>query len=79
MFPAWAGPMAISDRIKHFFQKKNSFVILIRPEPPPKPSYVLKKHPQTIKKNDDFFQEIQNFDIDLYLDLLGPGFDHLEW
>ena len=27
------------------------FFILIRPEPPPKPSYGPKKHPQTIKEN----------------------------
>ena len=38
--------------INTFWPKKNfsSFFILIHPEPPPKPSYVPKKHPQTIKK-----------------------------
>ena len=53
--PARAGPMAFSDRIKHFFQKKkSSFFHSNSPGTPPKPSYVPKKHPQTIKTNNIF-------------------------
>ena len=39
---------------KTLFPKTNffdHFFILTHPEPPPKPSYVPKKHPQTLKKN----------------------------
>ena len=79
--PVPAGPMAFSDRIKHFFQKNSPFFHPNSPEPPPKPSYGPKKHPQTLKKNDDFFKKFEiliKSSIKLHLDLLGPGFDHLE-
>ena len=82
-----AGPLAFSDRIKHFFPTNiffHHFFTLTRPEPPPKPSYVPKKHPQTLKKNMFLMIFFKKFEmlikssINLYLDLLGPGFDHLE-
>ena len=60
--------------IKTFWPKIffSSFFILIHPEPPPKPSYVPKKHPQKKKKNHDFFQKIRFFDKILYKPLFGP-------
>ena len=43
---------------KTLFPEKNlfhHFFTLTRPEPPPKPSYVPKKHPQTIKNKNMFW------------------------